>query len=208
MRLGRVVIHLIKTLLMTSLCMLMITSCAITPSKQIQHTKKLSWDERKQQLNRLQTWQLNGKIAVQTAAQAGSATLNWSENKGRYFITLAGPLGSHAIQLKGGSGAVTLINEKGQHLNARSAEVLLAKQWGYHLPVSNMIYWIRGLPAPGLPHQEHLDQQARLMTLTQMGWFIQFQQYTTVNNIDLPEKMTISSQKLKSKIIIYSWQLA
>ena len=39
----------------------------------------------------------------------------------------------------------------GKRYNAASPEQLLAEQWGFHLPVSNMKYWVRGLPVPGIP---------------------------------------------------------
>lgn len=187
-----------------------LASCTttLTPHTKIDPPPLLSWQARSEQLNRLQNWHLNGKVAVQTAKDAGSATIDWSENHNRYLITLSGPLGSHAIELKGRPGQVTLTNEKGQHFSASNAESLLAKQWGYHFPISNLIYWIRGLPVPNLPSQNHFDQRNRLVSLKQAGWEVRYLSYQTVKRIELPERIQISAPQLKSKIIIYQWHLS
>ena len=154
-----------------------------------------------------ESWQLNGKIAVQTAQDSGSATILWIENHDRYNVSLYGPLGTQGLKLTGQPGHVTLITADGKRFIAESAEQLLAENWGFHLPLSNLRYWIRGLPVPGIPHDSRFDNQHRLIFLNQQGWRVEFQDYVATKTIDLPNKLLINSATLKTKIVIYQWKI-
>jgi outer membrane lipoprotein LolB len=167
----------------------------------------VSWETRQTALSRIQGWQLNGKIAVQTSRDSGSATVDWLQRNGSYTVSLLGPLGTSGLKLSGHPGSVTLETSDGKRFTASNPEELLAKQWGFNLPVSYLRYWIRGLPVPGIPSSDHFDPSHRLTDLSQQGWQVQYLSYTRSNNIDLPSKMFISSPTLKVKIIIYSWNV-
>lgn len=184
-----------------------LSSCTtITPTSSVSATK-ISWKERQLTLNRLQNWQLNGKIGVQTARDSGSASVDWKQNHQQFIISLSGPLGSGGLKLTGHPGIVTLDTSDGKHFSANSAEQLLSKQWGWNLPVSHLNYWVRGLPAPSSAYTSQLDSSQRLSELVQQGWHVQFMSYTRSGNIDLPDKISITSPTLKTKIVIYDWKL-
>lgn len=167
-----------------------------------------SWKNREAELKRLQTWQVNGKIAVRTAKDSGSATVNWSERHGSYRIYLAGPLGSHGLQLNGEPGHVVLETSEGKRLTANTAEQLLEQNWGFDLPVSYIKYWVRGIPVPGITNNTQFDSQGRINHLVQDGWRVQYQSYTHKGNLDLPARLSINSDRLDVKIIIYDWKIA
>jgi outer membrane lipoprotein LolB len=162
---------------------------------------------RQASLNRIQNWQLYGKIAVQTDRDAGSASFNWTQHHDNYVVSLSGPLGTHPIKLSGRMGYTVLETSNGKRFTAQSPEILLAQQWGFNLPVSNLKYWIRGLPAPNLPAKKHTDAYGRLSQLSQAGSTVQYLSYHSVHSVDLPDKIFITSPSLKTKIIIYSWQI-
>lgn len=179
-----------------------------TPSSTIPAETTLSWQQREAELKRLQSWQVNGKIAVRTPKDAGSATVNWSERYGSYRIYLAGPLGSHSLQLNGEPGHVVLETSEGKRLTANNAEQLLAQNWGFDLPVSYIKYWVRGIPVPGIAKTSQFDNQGRLSDLVQDGWRVQYQRYTHKGHLDLPARLSINSDRLDVKIIIYDWKIA
>lgn len=171
-------------------------------------TTSTPWKDRQTQLNHLQNWQVNGKIAAQTAHDAGSASVNWVQNQNHYNISLLGPLGSSGMTLVGQPGQVTLQTPAGKRITATSPEQLLAQQWGFNVPVSNLNYWIRGLPVPDAKAETSFDAYGRLNSLTQQGWNVQFLSYTNAHGLELPSKITITSSALKVKIIIYQWRVS
>jgi outer membrane lipoprotein LolB len=116
-----------------------------------------------------------------------------------------GPLGSNGLKLSGQPGRVTLVMSDGKSYTASNPEELLARRWGFHLPVSNLRYWIRGLPVPDLPSNTQFDTSNRLVNLAQDGWQVQFLSYMSGRNTELPEKLVITSREMKVKIIVYQW---
>jgi len=191
-------------------CVYFLLTSVITGCKTITSptpAAKLAWKEREQRLNRIQAWHLNGKVGIQTANDSGSASLDWIQQSSRYHFSLLGPLGSGGFQLSGQPGRVTLVTSDGKQYTAANPEQLLAQRTGFHLPVSYLYYWIRGLPAPNAPSQNQWDTYNRLTSLVQDGWRVQFLSYVNTGGIDLPEKLTITSTSLKVKMIVYEWKL-
>jgi outer membrane lipoprotein LolB len=159
-------------------------------------------------INQIRSFQISGKIAVQTTKQSGSGTVNWTQRGNQYYISMMGPLGAGGFKLYGRKGFVTLQTSNGKTFTDRNAEHLLAKGWGYHLPVSNLHYWIRGLPSPNMPMKTRYDSHGRLSTLIQQGWIIRYLGYTRRGKFDLPTRLYISSPSLNVKIVIYSWRVS
>lgn len=198
-----------KIFLAPALSVWILTACStMTPSVPVESAKKASWDSRQARLRNVQSWQISGKIAVITKKDSGSATVDWSQHAQNYTISLYGPLGSNSVTLKGGPGRVTMTTSNQPAITANSAEQLLAKQWGWNLPLSNLNYWIRGLPVPGVEAQTTLDSANRLTTLHQQGFIVQYQSYTRSGDLELPQRISIDAPAFKSKIVIYRWNIA
>lgn len=168
-------------------------------------TKKLTWEERQATLERIQSWRLSGKVAVRTPNDSGSASVNWVQNGSQYNVSLTGPLGAGGMTLSGGPGGVMLRTADGKQLTAKNPEQLLAQHWGYSLPVSNMRYWVRGLPVKGVHFDGQFDEKNRLVRLQQGPWHVEFLSYIRKGNVDLPDKIYIDSRSLNTKIVIYEW---
>jgi len=181
-----------------------LTGCTTMPLPSTPPTQ-MPWKNREEALNRIQSWQLNGKIGVQTAQDGGSATIDWTQNQQQYTISLSGPLGTNAVRLTGRPGYVTLISANGKQASASTPEQLLAQQLGWNVPVSSLHYWIRGLPVPGVPANTQFDAYHRISDMTQQGSHIQFLSYINTNGIELPQKIFITAPNLRTKIIIYNW---
>jgi outer membrane lipoprotein LolB len=188
------------------LIMMVLTSCAsVTPPPA--PSTQIPWKDRESRLDKIDHWQISGKIAVQTPKDAGSASVDWTQNQDRFLISLMGPLGSNALKLAGQAGKVTLETSDGKHYSASSPEQLLAERWGFHLPVSHLTYWIRGLPAPSIPANKRFDAAGRLSQITQQGWQVRFLSYTRAGKVDVPSKLAIHSPDLNVKIIVYNWKV-
>ena len=95
----------------------------------------------------------------------------------------------------------------GKKVNAASPEALLSQQTGYRLPVSNLYYWIRGLPVPNMSAKKRLDSENKLTELNQAGWFIQFLGYQQKGGVEMPDKIFLSNQTMTVKIVIHQWQI-
>lgn len=185
---------------------LILVSCATLPAPEAPQNKTVAWDNRAQTLSSIQNWNLQGQIAIRNSKDAMTASLQWEQQPQRYKLSLLGPLGSGGMQLTGKPGFVQLKDSKGQLVTAPTPESLLAKQ-GWRVPVSNLFYWIRGLPVPNVPAEKQLDRYNHITQLAQQGWKIQYLRYSAVNKIDLPSKIFLDNPELNVKIIISQWHL-
>lgn len=192
-----------------SLLLISLTACTtITTRPTPQTTQTISATQIQQNQNRLiANWTVRGRIAVQMAQQGGSASVFWKQQGQNYAMELFGPLGAGAVYLNGVPGQIDLTTSKGQYLQAATPEKLIQQALGWNLPVTNLNYWIRGIPAPGFVVTQSFNDQGQLAQLQQDGWQINYQTYMNENNKALPQYMTLVRQGLTVKIIIDSWQL-
>ncbi|EKD54272.1 MAG: outer membrane lipoprotein LolB [uncultured bacterium] len=197
--------HFILVFIATSYA-LFLTSCASISTAPPQN-QPLSWEHRAAVLSNIQQWNLKGLIALRTSQNAWSANWQWQQTKNNYTILLFGPLGSNSLKLTGNSGGVLLEMADGKRLTARDPESLLARQLGWRLPVSFLRYWVRGLPVPTLPAQKQFDDYHHLAVLMQNDWTIRYLRYTSINGMDVPNKIFLTNPNMSVKIIISEWQL-
>ena len=193
-------------LLVLSIIGLLMVACATLPASNAPLNQSLSWPTRQASLNQFNTWKITGLISIRDQQQSQSANVVWVQNGQEYTISIFGPLGFGGLILKGQPGIVTLKEDNGQKFTATTPEELITETSHWVLPVSNLVFWIRGLPAPGLPSQLQFDRYSHLSVLQQEGWKISYQKYTGANQLDLPSTMILTHPPLTIKIVISEWK--
>jgi outer membrane lipoprotein LolB len=166
-----------------------------------------SWKTREAQLSQLKNFTAQGVISIHQGKQAEKASF-YLEQKGQaYQLSLYGPLGMGRHTIKGDPKGVTLRNASGKVFTATSPEILLKKQTGWNLPLSNLQYWIRGLPSSHkhLRREAIFDRYHHLEQLKQQGWKISYERYIPVMGYELPSKIRFEQQDLQVVIVIKEW---
>ncbi|MDG9882865.1 lipoprotein localization protein LolB [Pseudomonas putida CSV86] len=164
------------------------------------------WKEHKARLSTLDGWQINGKVGIRAPKDSGSGTLFWLQRQDYYDIRLSGPLGRGAARLTGRPGQVVLEVANQGRFEAPTPETLLAEQLGWELPVSHLVWWVRGLPAPDSKSRLTLDGDSRLASLEQDGWQVEYTRYTEQNGYWLPERIKMHGQDLDVTVVLKEWQ--
>lgn len=186
---------------------LIITACATLPAGKQANNQKLSWQQRQAQLSPLTAWDIQGAVAIRQGRQGKSASLYLQQQQRHYNLQVFGPLGIGRHTLVGEPGNVTLTDSDGKTIHTNSPEALFQAELGWSLPISNLYFWLRGLPAPHLDKHIQFDQYHHILQLQQQGWVIDYRQYTAVDQYDLPSEITMRYGDLLVKIIISQWQL-
>jgi len=167
---------------------------------------KESWQQRRKALAQIQRWNIDGAFSIQQASRSAIASYEWKQRSSSYNIRIHSSLNIYTADIVGKPGYVTLQQSNKQRYSARTPEQLMQKQLGWHLPISNLFYWMRGLPAPD-KHQAKFDAFGHLIYLQQAGWRVRFSNYLPVGKVDLPRTLELHSKQLAVKIVIKHWKL-
>ncbi|MFT5082210.1 MAG: outer membrane lipoprotein LolB [Lentisphaeria bacterium] len=187
------------------LTLIAILATAACTNTRTQHAPPRQLDA--QTLMAVTIWNASGKLGIKIDGQSKSVNFDWANNADTYAIHLNGPLGVGAATLQKQGANVTLAT-KNAITSAHSAEDLLQQNLGWSLPVSELVYWIKGLPSP----VSAIDTQSKfksgeLSALKQQGWQLVYSRYETHHGFRLPGKIVATHDRLKLTLVIKNWRL-
>jgi outer membrane lipoprotein LolB len=153
------------------------------------------------------SWELSGAMAARNKNKAWSASVNWLQRgAGSYQIRLFGPFGSGSVLIEKQGGTV-VFHDGPKSATSKNADELLMQQTGVRLPVNNLYYWVRALPAPGSVQSAKRDQANRLIELHQAGFTITYLGYSNVGSTLLPTAIKLQGNGVFIKLIIKRWKI-
>ena len=191
-------IRIRPALLLIGACLAIVLSgCQSTP----RHTIGSAQQERR--LYDMPQWEAEGKIAIQMASDRHSASFKWTQDKANYSVHLFGPFGQGTTWLHRTSRGVTLESAKAGTHKATSAETLMEEVLGWQVPVSNLQFWLRGLPAKK-PKPTHLerDPTGLMAQLHQQGWQVTYSRHDHFNGWQLPTRILAERDDLRLTVVI------
>lgn len=175
------------------------------PANEQPTNKIIPLEKRKAETATISSWEIHGAMSAKNKAKGWSATMNWAQHgPSSYQLRLMGPLGGGAVLISKTGSNITF-QDGDKTASSTNADELLLKQTGIRLPVNNLYYWVRGLPAPGGVQSEQHDKYNHLVQLRQSGYTINFTQYTSVKGIDLPSMIRMEGNGVTVKVVIKSW---
>lgn len=166
------------------------------------------WQQHRQAVSQLEAWEINGKLAMRSQQQSGSGVLFWLQRQDYFDIRVTGPLGQGATRLTGRNGQPIRLTTPHRELQADSAEQMMQEQLGWSLPVGNLYWWVRGLPAPDSKYRLSLDSNSLAHRLEQDGWQLEFVRYQSAGDIpSLPERIQLQGPHLQLTLLVKQWQI-
>jgi outer membrane lipoprotein LolB len=169
------------------------------------------WDARRNMLLQLEGWSLEGRVAVRTSdGEGGQASLSWQQAAQVSELQLAGPLGTGRVELTVAPDKVHFRDASGErsieYQGPDATHQFMAEQLGWFMPVGSARYWVLGLLDPAAAGERHFDQDGRLSSLTQQGWEISIDRFTSYAGQDMPARLVMQNPRLRLKIAIGEWQ--
>jgi outer membrane lipoprotein LolB len=196
------------------LAALLIGGCAALPQRAPVENPDATWQTRQSQLARLDVWDLRGRVALRTDEQGAHASLRWVRDRERHRMNLAGPFGGGRVRLTYDRGSAELRDADGGIFRGATMQQLLLRATGWNLPIEGLNYWVLGLPDPGAPAQSTLDEWGRLKLLEQLGWSVEFLEYTQAGEHELPKVVFIrhkprdkSDAEIEVRLAIETWEV-
>ncbi|MCV6604246.1 MAG: lipoprotein insertase outer membrane protein LolB [Porticoccaceae bacterium] len=181
-----------------------LAACSTLPPQNNQPLE--SWQQHQQQLQGLQQWQLNGKLAFRSPAESGSASLRWQQQAQQYKVRLSGTFGIGTTYIEGNDQQAVL-RRGDEQLAAANSRQLTGDLLGVPLSVEDLTYWVRGIPAPTTPVsvRDH-DPQGLLSQLEQGGWQLTFSRYRQSGEWLLPGRIDGKKGELSFKLVVKRWE--
>ena len=156
----------------------------------------------------LTSWSARGKIGVTDAKKGGNASFNWHQQANSYKINLYGPLNADSAEIIGKPNSVHVTTSKGEKFTAKTPEEIMQNQLECIVPISGIIYWIKGIPMPNKPIEAiQISSDNKLTNLKQMGWDIEFCDYKNFNEFTLPTKILLQYKQIKVKLILKEFDI-
>ncbi|MEO6968318.1 MAG: lipoprotein insertase outer membrane protein LolB [Rhodanobacteraceae bacterium] len=152
-------------------------------------------------------WTLDAHFAVSDGHDGGSGNLSWQQDGDNYLFVLRAPVTGKTVRLQGGPGGAVLSGLRELPIRGDDAESLLATEFGWHIPVTQLAYWVRGLRAPGGAARLSFGANGLLSLLSQDGWNVEYRDWYAERKPPLPRKVYASKPPYSVRVLIESWQL-
>ena len=191
---------------------LLLAACVSLPKEPVNELTAKNWAQYQLQAGRVQRWHLHGRAAIFVNDEVHNVGLNWENQEDYFIMTLEAPFGQGVIRIETSTQAVNsrvkLSLPDGRTVYGESAEATLREVTGWSIPVSGLVYWIKGLPQKNDPVSYDLNGDGRLNFLLQNGWRVNYLDYFDVADTakGLPRKIYLKRDNLALKIVIDSWQ--
>lgn len=158
--------------------------------------------------SQLNSWQLNGRIAISTKNDNWTANVYWLQQESTYQLRLNTPLGQGALLLEGNDNGVVMHTADNRVFNAPNPDVLVTNVLKLEIPVTGLYFWIRGIPISDASYQWYnLNETGQLQNLRQKGWEIEYGRYINVQGTSLPRKIFLDNGQFRVKIAISQWNI-
>ena len=166
-----------------------------------------------QQLAVVNSWKINGKMALRNDSEAISATLFWQHRPGSFQFRLTNLLGITLVDMQYQDGMATLTADGKTYQDADPRQ-LIKTVTGWDVPVNRLLDWIKGLPGP--TDQYTLNTNDLLANLKPGecpgcgSWQVAYQNYGKVEQIWLPHALKLTNTQKANAFIkfrINQWTL-
>jgi outer membrane lipoprotein LolB len=202
--------HLTYRLLFSLAC-LMLASCATIKQQASEEQLKkepVTWAKQQQERQQIKTWEIRGRLGVQTENNGGSMDIIWKQADEEYTIRLIAPLGSGSYLIQGNSDFAEVRFPDGEKKIVDNMDDIFASTLNVELPATAIKDWIRGLPASALTVKSiRWNEQGLLHKIKQSGWNVEMTNYNG-NKILLPYNIYLTRDdkpELDIRLVLRQW---
>jgi outer membrane lipoprotein LolB len=189
------------------LLFLVLNACSGVAVKETASENRPAYENRLKALGEVTEWGFAGKISLDDGDQGGSGKLLWSVEPGGSSLNFHGAMGRGAWHLQTGPNGAVLKEANGDVQTGPDVNDLIQDRMGWPIPVDALQWWVRGLAAPGLVEEEKLDNEGRLLRLTQFGWMVNFNRYDSIGDVALPKRLDVTRNNYRVKLAISRWRM-
>lgn len=159
-------------------------------------------------LENFQTWHASGRVAVKTANDGWSAGFDWREADDRGELAVRGPFGAGSARITRTSQNIRIESGSAAPIDVPAPfdalEPTLVERLGVPLPLTQLRWWLVGVPAPGV------DSSGGGAAFEQSGWKVRVDEYSSVDGAPapLPRRLVMERETTRIRVLVDRWELA
>jgi outer membrane lipoprotein LolB len=171
------------------------------------------WQRHSAAVAALGDWELAGRLVVRQDGNNDTININWRQQGDEFDLRLFGNLGfGGAVRVAGAAGSVTVEKTGEAPVTLPSLSAVTREYFGYEFPTAELLYWVRGLPAPRAGRST-LDTNSMLATLRQndangQTWNLTFDRYMEIEGqagTYLPGRIMAQRDGLELRFLVSKW---
>jgi outer membrane lipoprotein LolB len=164
------------------------------------------WPQQRAALEKLDRYGLNGRVAVAANGQGFSASLRYSQLPRSSSLALDGPLGIGGIRVELDGQEFEVATSRGEKLDGDAARAELERRLGFELPLTELRWWLLGIPAPGEASVDQDGGDGEIRGFRQSGWQVSITARAPGLGFALPQRLTAEREGTRLKLLVERWQ--
>jgi outer membrane lipoprotein LolB len=164
------------------------------------------WQEQRAALAALESYALNGRVAVAANGEGFSAGLRYRQQQRHADLALDGPLGIGGLHMQFSDAMLSVTTSRGEKLDGAAARDEIERRLGFELPLAELRWWLLGVPAPDSPFEAHDGADGGISGFLQDGWRVSITARTAALGFSLPQKLTAERDGARLKLLVDRWQ--
>lgn len=189
-------------LIISGLLMIVVSACVHQPTVK----PVANWNVYQRQLGAIETWQFKGRLGLRVPGDAANPRIVWKQNPSDYAIRMWGAFGQGNTWIYGDGSGVRIEQAGKDTVFAPTPEQLVYDTLGYDIPVQDLRYWVKGIPAPDVPVESITSNANGLVEqLRQSGWSLTFDRYAPVANWNLPGRIVAFRGDIRLTLRVNEW---
>jgi outer membrane lipoprotein LolB len=164
------------------------------------------WPEQRSALEKFDRYSLEGRVAVAANGQGFSASLRYQQQPLRSNLALDGPLGIGGLRVALDGQDLEIATSRGEKLDGDAARAELERRLGFALPLSELRWWLLGVPAPGEVSVDQNADSGEIRGFTQSGWRVSINTRAAALGFSLPQRLTAEREGARLKLLVERWQ--
>jgi outer membrane lipoprotein LolB len=175
-------------------------------------TDGLSYADRRDRLEAIDTWEMRGRLAVDTGDGGFQGSFNWQQQDDALDLLVRGPLRNGVLHVDGRPEELTF-TARGETHTLTDPEVQLSELIGWWLPVASLPHWLLGLPDPGFNAVTETGTDGTLASLEQRLWRAEYPAYglasidgPSATAVLVPRRIELTHGALTLTLTIDDWK--
>jgi outer membrane lipoprotein LolB len=170
------------------------------------------WLQHQESVLALADWELSGRLNVRQQNASDTVSINWQQQEQNFEIRFSGTLGLGAVQVHGSPDEVVVEKAGTETVVLPDLQALTRNYLGYDFPATQLLFWVRGIPAPANIITTSLNSDLMLETLIQADatgrrWELEYDRYQQTADVWLPGRIRVNSEDIQLTFLINEWLL-